>query len=181
MRVSYPTLHEITAAVDDYWKTWQQLLEAAPKLRHVVGQHTADALGWKVDGDVAPLEAAERLFELGDSLHAGPVNKERSILTIHKARPVALASLQDIKLLQRRPSKPDDKLGVDSLDLELTHGLPAVEELKAAVMGVGADVVPDRNDMHAWISITYQGHEFKLTDRPLWAVCVREAQGLLPE
>lgn len=179
--MSYPTLHEITAAADEYWEAWQQLLAAAPKLRHVVGQHTANALGWKVDGDIAPLEAAERLFELGDSLFAGPVSGERSILTIHKAKPVALATLQDIKLMQRRPSKPDDKLGTDSLDLELTHGLPKLDELNDVLKDTEATVEPERNELHHWVSLRYQGREFKLIDRPIWAKCAQQAQALLPE
>jgi len=179
-RVSYPTMHEITAAADDYWKTWQELLGQAPRLRHTVGQHTANALGWKVDGDIAPLEAAERLFELGDSLFAGPVNAERSILTIHKPKPVALATLQDIKLMQRRPSKPDDRLGADSLDLELTHGLPKLDELNASLEAADdAVAAADHNETHSWISVRYRGYEFKLLDHTIWEKCVRQAESLL--
>jgi hypothetical protein len=177
--MSYPSLHEIRVAADDYWTIWEELLSRKPDLRKIIGQHSPTAFGWKVEGDVAPLEAAERLYELGDHLFAGPVNAERSILTIHKVRAVALDSLQDIKLLQRRPSRPEDVLGPDSLDLYVPHGMPSLEQLKAALERDDVTVEDQSNRSHKWVSIVYDGHEFKLQDHHVWEICVHEAEALL--
>jgi hypothetical protein len=177
--LAYPTLHEIRAAADDYWKVWQQLLTEAPVLRQVIGQHTPSAIGWKVDGDIAPLEAAERVYELGDSIHMGPVNQERAILTVRKAQAVALDTLQHIKLLQRRPSRPDDDLGADSLDFYVAHGLPKLEAVEQAVSKLDLPVQAQKNEAHAWLSLEYHGHEFKLADKHVWEICVQEAAELL--
>jgi hypothetical protein len=177
--ISYPSLHEVRAAADDYWAVWQRLLAAAPHLRRVIGEHTPTALGWKVEGDAAPLEAAGHLYELGDSLYLGPVNGERGILTLRKPQPVALDALQEIKIMQRRPSRPDDALGADSLDFILPHGLPKLEEVQKAAAGAEVTVEAERNEAHAWLSLRYDGHEFKLLDHYVWEVCVREAQELL--
>ncbi len=176
---SYPTLHEIRAAADDYWRVWQQLLTAIPELRKTIGQHSPDALSWKVEGDLAPLEVAERVYELGDSLHVGPVNGERAILTIRKARAIALDTLQHVKILQRRPSRPDDALGPDSLDFTVTHGLPKFGAVEAAVKGFEVAAEAQHNEAHDWISLTYHDHEFKLSDHHIWEVCVREAADLV--
>jgi hypothetical protein len=175
---SYPTLHEVRSAADYYWHVWQQLLNEADGLRQVVGQHSPTALGWKVEGDLAPLEAAERLFEVGDSLYAGPVS-ERTILTIHKKTAVALDTLQEIKLMQRRPTKPDDALGPDSLDLLLLHGVPALEKVKKTVAKLDVSLEEQRNEAHEWLSLVYMGREFKLLDHAVWEVCVREAARLI--
>jgi len=177
--VPYPTLNEIKSATDDYWQVWQQLLAKTPALRKTIGQHLPDALGWKVEGDVAPLEAAERLYELGDSIHMGPVNRERAILTIRKPRPLALDALQHIKLLQRRPSRPDDKLGADSLDFVVPHGLPSLEDVEKALTGVTATCKIEHNPKKNWLTISYEGHEFKLVDHTIWAVCARDCEELL--
>jgi hypothetical protein len=177
--MSYPSLHEIKAAADDYWRVWEQLLEAAPALRKAIGQHSPSALGWKVDGDVAPLEAAERLYELGDSIYMGPVSHERAILTIRKPQAVALDTLQDIKVLQRRPSRPEDALGADSLDMVLPHGIPETASVEAAVAELDVACKAERNEAHEWLSLIYSGHEFKLQAHPVWEVCVREAERLI--
>jgi hypothetical protein len=176
---AYPTMHEIRAAADEYWSVWQQLLGEAPNLRGAIGQHTAMALGWKVEGDLAPLEAAMRVYELGDSLYAGPVNGERAIMTVHKPQAVALDTLQDVKILQRRPSKPADSLGPDSLDFYVPHGVPALEELLKAAGKHGVTIEEQKNDAHAWISIKYLDHEFKLQEHQLWEICVKEAAEVL--
>jgi hypothetical protein len=176
---AYPTMHEVRAAADEYWDVWQQLLSAAPKLRSAIGQHTPMALGWKVEGDLAPLEAAMRVYELGDSLYAGPVNGERAILTIHKLQAVALDTLQDVKILQRRPSKPEDTLGPDSLDFNVPHGLPNFDELEKAAEGHEATIEAQHNENHAWLSIKYKNHEYKLQDHQLWEVCIREGAAIL--
>lgn len=176
---SYPTLHEIRSAADFYWRAWQELLDKAGGLRQAVGQHSPTAMSWKVEGDVAPLEAAVRLFELGDSLMAGPVNGERTIVTLRKPQAVALDTLQDIKLMQRRPSKPDDTLGPDSLDIMLPHGLPPLEKVERSVDGLGVACELDHNELHEWLSLRYEGREFKLIDHTVWEVCVREAAGLV--
>ena len=128
-----------------------------------------------MEGDLSPLEAAERLYELGDHVYMGPVNGERGILTIHKDKPLALAALQDIKVLQRRPSRPDDVLGADSLDLLLPHGVPGAEAVKKAAGDAEVTVEPQRNESHHWLSVVYRGHEFKLQDHTVWEVCAREA------
>jgi hypothetical protein len=177
--MSYPSLHEIRAAADEYWSIWQELMAKAPDLRKTVGQHSPTALGWKVEGDMAPLEAAERVYELGDHVMAAPVNQERAILTIRKSQAVALDTLQDIKILQRRPSRPDDALGADSLDILVPHGVPSIAGLEQSLKEAPATVKADHNDSHSWVSITYQGHEFKLQDHTVWDVCVREAAALL--
>jgi hypothetical protein len=176
---AYPTLHEIIAAADEYWKVWQQLLAEAPELRQAIGQHTASALGWKVEGDIAPLEAAERVYELGDSVHLGPVNQERGILTVRKARAIALDTMQHIKLLQRRPSSPDDALGADSLDFYVAHGLPKLAGVQQAVAKLDVVVEAQKNEAHAWLSLRYSGHEFKLANHHVWEICVKEAADLL--
>jgi hypothetical protein len=176
---SYPTLHEIRSAADDYWEVWQGLLTAAPKLRHVIGQHEPSAFGWKVEGDLAPLEAAGPLYELGDSLFMGPVNRERAIMTIRKPEPFALDALRQIKLLQRRPSRPEDKLGPDSLDFLVPHGLPKADELREALAGTEASFEEQSNEVHDWVAIYYQEREFKLTAKPVWAICVAEAAALV--
>lgn len=174
---SYPTLHEVRSAVEYYWHVWQQLLGEADGLRQIVGQHSATALAWKVDGDLAPLEAAQRLFELGDSIHAGPVS-DRTILTIRKPRPMALDTLQEIKVMQRRPSRPDDALGPNSLDLVLPHGVPKLERVKKAVAKLEVYVEEQHNENHQWLSLTYMGREFKLQDHTVWELCVHEAAEL---
>ncbi|MDF2460720.1 MAG: hypothetical protein K0S68_123 [Candidatus Saccharibacteria bacterium] len=176
--MSYPTLHEIRHAADEYWEVWERLLNAAPKLRQTIGQHSASALGWKVDGDLAPLEATERVYELGDSLYLGPVNSERSIMTVRKERAIALDTLQHIKILQRRPSRPDDALGADSLDMYVPHGTPGLAAVKTAVEELEVDVVAQSNEAHEWLSLTYEGHEFKLADHHVWDVCMKEGQAL---
>lgn len=176
---SYPSLHEIRAKADEFWNLWEELLGAAPKLRQAIGQHSPTCLGWKVEGDNAPLEAALPLFELGDSLYLGPVNQERSILTIRKPQAVALDTLTEIKLLQRRPSRPTDTLGADSLDLLVPHGLTPLSELTAALAGTEAVCEAESNPIHHWISIKYKDHEFKLTDRPVWSVCLAQAETVL--
>jgi hypothetical protein len=117
------------------------------------------------------------LFELGDSLHAGPVN-DRTILTIHKTRAVALDTLQDIKLMQRRPSRPDDSLGPDSLDLLLPHGVPDIQTVKKTVAKLGVHVEEQSNEAHGWTSLVYMGREFKLKDHAVWEICAREAAEL---
>jgi hypothetical protein len=175
---SYPTLHEVRGAAEAYWEMWQKLLNEAPELRQAIGQHSPTSMGWKVEGDIAPLEAAERLFELGDSAYVGPVNGERSILTIRKAQAMALDTLAEIKLLQRRPSRPEDRLGADSLDFYVPHGLPDVGSVTEACGDVGAKCEAEHNAVHKWISIRYQDHEFKLTDHTVWEVCVEEAAAL---
>jgi hypothetical protein len=175
---SYPTLHEIRSAADEYWEVWERLLEAAPKLRQTIGQHSASALGWKVDGDLAPLEATERVYELGDSLYLGPVNGERSIMTVRKARAIALDTLQHVKILQRRPSRPDDELGADSLDMFVPHGVPGVEAVRGAVKGLKVEVEAQSNEAHEWLSLRFDGHEFKLADHHVWDVCMKEGQAL---
>jgi hypothetical protein len=176
---SYPTLHEVRAAAEEYWETWERLLTEAPELRKVIGQHTPSALGWKVEGDLAPLEAAGRVYELGDSLFMGPVNAERAIMTIRKPTPYALDALVHVKILQRRPSRSDDALGPDSLDFVVPHGVPELEEVKAALEGVEAQAEAERNEAHDWLSLKHQGREFKLADHSVWEVCVKEAQLLL--
>jgi hypothetical protein len=175
---SYPTLHEVRSAADYYWQVWQQLLSEADGLHQVLGQHSPTALGWKVEGDLAPLEAAARLFELGDSLFAGPVS-ERTILVLRKQRAVALDTLQEIKLMQRRPTKPDDALGPDSLDLLLPHGAPKLEKVKKAVAKLDVYLEEQSNEAHEWVSLVYMGREFKLQNHPVWEVCVREAADLI--
>lgn len=174
---SYPSLHEIRAAADEYWAVWERLLEAAPKLRQAIGQHSASALGWKVEGDLAPLEATAPVYELGDSLYLGPVNGERAIMTVRKPQAVALDTLQHIKILQRRPSRPDDELGADSLDLYVPHGVPSLAEVQKAV-GEVAVVQAQHNEAHKWLSLTYEGHEFKLADHHVWDVCMKEGLAL---
>lgn len=176
---SYPSLHEIKSAADDYWQVWQELLTKAPALRRAIGQHSPDSLGWKVEGDIAPLEAAERLYELGDHMHMGPVNGERAILTIRKPRSLALDTLQHIKLLQRRPSRPEDALGPDSLDFVVTHDLPALDSLQQALETLDAACKAEHNTAHKWLSLIYREHEFKLGDTGLWEICVRESELLL--
>ncbi len=176
--MSYPTLHEIRTAADDYWQVWEQLLSAAPKLRQVIGQHSPSAIGWKVEGDISPLEAAERVYELGDSLFVTPVNRERSILTLRKPTAIALDTLQHIKFLQRRPSRPDDALGPDSLDFLAPHGLPKAADIMTITKDLDAVCKEERNEAHNWISIRYQGHEFKLAEQHVWDICVREAAAM---
>jgi hypothetical protein len=177
--MSYPTLHEIRMAADEYWTIWEDLLTQKPELRKVIGQHSPTAIGWKVEGDVAPLEAAERIYELGDYLFAGPVNEERSILTIHKAQATALDSLQDIKIMQRRPSRPDDALGPDSLDFYVPHGIPDIEQFEKILNGKDYTIEDQHNTAHRWISVSYRKHEFKLQEHHVWEICVREAEALL--
>jgi len=176
---SYPTLHEIKAAADEYWAAWQELLADRPELRQAVGQHSPTALGWKVEGEVSPLEAAERLYELGDHVYMGPVNGERAILSIRKPQAVALDTLQEVKVLQRRPSRPDDALGPDSLDMYLPHGMPKLEAVEQALDSSDANVELGHNEAHRWLSITYKKFEFKLQDHTLWEVCAREAAQVL--
>jgi hypothetical protein len=175
---SYPTLHEVRSAADYYWHAWQQLLSEADGLRQVVGQHSPTALGWKVEGDLAPIEAAERLFELGDSVFAGPVT-ERTILTIRKKTAVALDTLQEIKVMQRRPTRPDDALGPDSLDLLLPHGVPSLDKVKKTVAKLDVFAEEQHNEAHKWLSLVYMGREFKLLDHSVWDICVREAARLI--
>jgi hypothetical protein len=175
---SYPTLHEVRSAATDYWNMWEQLLGAAPDLRQTMGQHSPCTMSWKVEGDIAPLEAAERLFELGDSAYIGPVSEERSVFTIRKAREVALDTLNEIKIIQRRPSRPEDDLGADSLDLLVVHGLPTISHIEAALSGTDAKCEEEFNDIKRWISIRYQGHEFKLVDKNVWDVCAQRAADL---
>jgi hypothetical protein len=177
--MTYPSLHEVITAAEDYWSAWQTLLSAAPGLRKVIGQHYPTALSWKVEGDVAPLEAVIRVYELGDHIFLAPVNSERSIATVHKTQAIALDTLQDIKILQRRPSKPNDTLGPDSLDLLLPHGLPTPEAIEKTLAGTEAEVEADHNEVHEWISVSYRGHEFKLADHSIWSICVKEAASLL--
>jgi hypothetical protein len=176
---SYPTLHEVRSATEEYWQIWEELLNQVPELRRIVGQHSPTALGWKVEGDVAPLEAAERLFELGDSIFATAVDRERSILTVRKGQAVALDTLQEIEIIQRRPSKPDDELGPDNLVLMLPHGLPEIEKVSKVAGKADVTVELQGNEAHEWISITYQGHEFKLMDHQIWDICVHEAASLI--
>lgn len=172
---SYPTLHEVSAAADYYWQVWQQLLAKTKGLRQVVGQHSPVALGWKVEGDLAPLEAATRLFELGDSIYAGPVS-DRTIATVRKARAVALDTLQEIEVIQRRAARPDDALGPDCLLLLLPHGVPALEDVRKILHDNSeAFVEAERNESHSWLSITYMGREFKLQTETVWQICAREA------
>jgi hypothetical protein len=133
----------------------------------------------KVEGDVAPLEAAERMYELGDDLHMAPVNGERAILTIRKPRSLALDTLQHIKILQRRPSRPEDALGPDSLDFVVPHGVPELAEVEKALESADATCVIEHNSAHEWLSLTYREHEFKLNDIGLWEICVRESERLL--
>jgi hypothetical protein len=175
---SYPTLHEVRSAADYYWHVWQQLLSEATGLRQIVGQHSPSALGWKVEGDLAPLEAAARLFELGDSLYAGPIT-ERTILVVRKPAAVALDTLQEIKIMQRRPTRPDDALGPDSLDLLLPHGVPALEKVKKVVSKLDVFLEEQHNESHKWLSLTYMGREFKLMDHTVWEVCARQATALI--
>lgn len=177
--MSYPSLHEIRAAADEYWSVWQELLAKAPEARKTIGQHYATAFGWKVEGDLSPLEAAQRVYELGDHLFLAPVNQERSILTIRKPQALALDSLQDIKILQRRPSKPDDPLGADSLDILVPHGTPSATALEKPFRDVAATITAEHNDRHKWLSVVYRRHEFKLQDHSVWEVCVKEAHDLL--
>ncbi|HUD11166.1 MAG TPA: hypothetical protein VMS08_02045 [Candidatus Saccharimonadia bacterium] len=177
--MSYPSLHEIRMAADEYWALWEELLNAKPELRKVIGQHSPTAIGWKVEGDLAPLEAAERIYELGDHMYSGPVNDERSILTIHKAQAAALDSLQDIKIMQRRPSRTSDPLGPDSLDFYAPHGVPAAGDLEKILESSGATGEDQSNRAHKWTSIIYHKHEFKILDHHVWEVCVQEAQQLL--
>jgi hypothetical protein len=174
---SYPTLHEVRAAADYYWHVWQQLLTEADGLRQAVGQHSPVALGWKVEGDLAPLEAAARLFELGDSMYAGPVG-DRTIATVRKTRAVALDTLQEIEIIQRRPTRPDDALGPDCLLLLLSHGVPAISKVETAVGKLDVFLAEERNESHAWLSLTYMGREFKLQTETVWQICAREAGGL---
>lgn len=176
---SYPTLHEVRGAADDYWGVWQDLLTKAPDLRKAIGQHSPTSMGWKVEGDIAPLEAAERLFELGDSAYIAPVNGERSILTIRKGKAMALDTLNEIKILQRRPSRPADALGPDSLDLYVPHGLPSADDIKKALSGTKGTCEAEYNDVHRWLSIRYDGHEFKLTEHTVWEICAKEAAALI--
>ncbi|HEY2003507.1 MAG TPA: hypothetical protein VGH44_00130 [Candidatus Saccharimonadia bacterium] len=177
--VSYPTLHEIKAAADEYWTAWQELLAARPELRQAVGQHSPTALGWKVEGEVSPLEVAERLYELGDHVYMGPVNGERAILTIQKPQAVALDTLQAIKVLQRRPSRPEDQLGPDSLDLHLPHGVPGLETVQKSLYGSGAKAEHEHNEFYRWLSVKYKKYEFKLQDHTLWEICAKEAARVL--
>lgn len=176
---SYPTLHEVRTATEEYWHIWEELLNRVPELRRVIGQHSPTAFAWKVEGDVAPLEAAERLYELGDAIYSGPVDKERSILTLRKAQAIALDTLQEIEIIQKRPSKIGDELGADNLVLYLPHGLPDIEEVKKVLSKATLEVAREVNESHEWISIKYSAHEFKLMDHQIWEVCVKEVAGLI--
>jgi hypothetical protein len=121
------------------------------------------------------------VYELGDSLYMGPVNGERAIMTVRKPTAVALDTLQHIKFLQRRPSRPDDALGPDSLDLFVPHGVPSLQELRRALGEVKAEVEAQENEAHEWMSLRYEGHEFKMANHHVWDVCVQEASELMEQ
>jgi hypothetical protein len=179
--MTHPTLLDIKAAADEYWALWQQLLAEAPGLHQVIGAHSADALGWKVDGELAPLEASLAIYGLGDHLYCGPVYQERSIATLRKAQAIALGSLQHIKFLQRRLSRPSDTLGPDSLEFLLAHGTPKLGDIESAVGSAPVTCEVESNPATSWLSLRYSDHEFKLRDHSAWTVCAKEAQALLEQ
>jgi hypothetical protein len=58
------------------------------------------------------------------------------------------------------------------------HGTPAAKTVQTAVIELEVVVEVQSNEAHDWLSLTYEGHEFKFADQHVWDVCMKEGQVL---
>ena len=142
-----------------------------------------NAIGFKVADEVELFQTLARFFECGDQVHIAPVD-DRSIATIRLASTDDSDGARHIKILQRRPGR-DDPLGLEHLDILLaaTRLGEAIdlETLGEQLLDRRVNCELERNEAHVWLSLHYDGFEFKLVDRSVWNICVQEATAALDQ
>ncbi len=161
--------------------SWRKFLERDDDITALVDRYDPrpTALGIKVADESTLIDAQQTYFSFGDMVFTAPVN-DRSISTIRKQRPFGgCATLRYVKLLQRRPGA-SDKLGLEHLDLTV----PPASDLEVIALRLVARHIPcewQQNGSHGWLSIRYEGFEFKIVDHSVWRVCCVEAEAMLKQ
>jgi hypothetical protein len=149
-------VNELITQYQIFQQKWQKLLSASAHPEFYAALKPI-AVGWKV-ASIADFDAAvPELRAISDRVHFSLLD-ERWLGAFHLKDSLLPDDIRHIKVMQRRPTKPNDTLGLDHVDFLLPDGI----DIEALLHDEAFSWEREKGDLCEWISIRFDSTEAKL-------------------
>jgi len=150
---------ELQRALEVYLQSWQMFAKQR-KDAQLLTSLTPIAVGWKVADQAEYNRLFLELQPLCDRISHSWLDN-RWLGGFHTKESLLVRDIRHIKIMQRRPARPSDNLGLDHVDFLLPAAIANnIEELLRAEPDISWE--REKGDLCEWISVHFDGKEAKL-------------------
>lgn len=164
---------ELQKALDIYLVAWRNFTKQRKDAEFFASLHPI-SVGWKVADQAAYTEHFAELQTISKRV-TGSWLDERWLGGFYTKDELLPEGIRHIKLMQRRPAKPNDSLGLDHVDFLLPEGID-IEQLLRNDPEISWE--REKGDLCEWISVRFGNNEAKLrfVDKTSFDAVIKEWQ-----